>query len=212
MANATQAQVKALDAAMMDLFYHLVSAASFRIAIASKYGMNSAQFKKYNSVFVSIVRKWVLREVKYERQLLKKHIKGIISSGDLIVTDFYTMGKLPKLISLLKKWNADKTQSGIGFIPILVWAVIALAGFFSATVIVDDLTTTTQERAELLRVTQQTARDLGLSPEQAQALIMDTQKEATKSSGGLGDTVTNIALGLGVLFVGWQVLKPAKAA
>lgn len=206
MAQATKEQVQALETAMNEMFYYLVQGAAFRIAIARKYGLDSKEFKNYNAIFVPLVRKWILREVDYERENLKQGIKGIIGSGDLVFEDFFYSASLPKLTALVKKWNAEKTTSGIGFIPLLIWAVIAIAGFFTAQKITDDLTTTTQEKESLLRTTQQTARDLGLTPEQAAGLITQTQKEASQGT-GLGDTVKTIAVLAGLALIAPPLLK-----
>jgi len=208
MAQSTQQQVSALEAAMSEQFFHLATAAAFRISIARKFGLDNAAFKKYNAVYAPLVTKWVLREVKYETELLKNHIKGIISSGDLKVDDFYTSASLPKLIDLVKKWNKEKTITGMGFIPLLIWAVIALAGFFTAKTIVDDLTTTTQEKEELLKTTQDTAKELGLTPEQASSLISQTQQEASAGS-GFGDITKWLLIAAGAAILLPQLLRPS---
>lgn len=189
MANATQAQVSALEKALAEQFYWLVQAAAFRIGLARKFGIDGEPFLKFNDKFSKLVKSWVGREVKYERALIKKGIYGIIATGDLDVNDFFYSASLPKLDMLVKKWDAEpKTQQGTGFIPLLIWAAIALIGYFTVTEVVDDLTTTTQEKAELMESTKKTAQELGLTPEQAAGIISQTQAEASQGS-GLGDTV-----------------------
>lgn len=208
MAEATQAQFTALEKAMTEQFKNLVDGATFRIMVARKFGLQSPAFKKYNNFFVPIVKKWIIREVKYERELLKKGIKGIIASGDLKADDFYISASLPKLIALVKKWNKETTTSGIGFIPLLIWAVIAIIGLFTAQEVVDDLTTTTEEKMDLMKQTQETAKELGLTPEQASGLISQTQQEASAGS-GFGDMFKWIALLAAGAFILPQVLKPS---
>lgn len=209
MAKATEQQVKNLERALTEQFYYLVQGAAFRIAIARKYGLDSEAFKKYNLVFVPLVRKWILRDIKYERENLKHGIKGIIASGDLKANDFYYSAELPKLVELVKKWNAEITTSGIGFIPLLIWAALAIVAAFTAVTITDDLTTTTQEKEELLRTTQQTAKELGLTPEQAAGLITQTQEEASK--GGITETIKWIALlAAGVIIVPQLIKSTSK--
>lgn len=200
MAKATEQQVKDLERALTEQFKNLVDAAAFRIAVARKYGLDSAAFKKYNNFFVPIVKKWIVKEVKYERANLQQGIKGIIASGDLKANDFYYSAQLPKLQALVKKFNAEKITSGIGFIPLLVWAAIAIIGLFTAEEVVDDLTTTTQEKAELMKQTQETAAALGLTPEQASAMISQTQAEASQGS-GIGDTVKWAVAGVAAIFI-----------
>ena len=205
MAQATEKEVRDLEKAMNEQFYYLVQGAAFRIAIARKYGLDSTDFKNYNSVFVPLVKSWILREIKYERENIKHGVTGIIASGDLKANDFYYSAELPKLVELVKKWNAEKTTSGIGFIPLLIWAVLAIVGAFTAVTITDDLTTTTQEKEELLRTTQQTAKDLGLTPEQAAGLITQTQAEA--SQGGITDVLKWGLLGVAAILVLPQLIK-----
>lgn len=206
MAAATEKQITDLEKALTEQFYFLVQGATFRVLLARKYGLDSAEFKKYNSVFVPLVRSWVLREVKYERELVKKNIYGIIASGDITANDFFISASLPKLTAAVKKWNKDQTTSGIGFIPLLIWAAIAIYGLWTAKEVTDDLTTTTEEKADLLKTTQQTAKDLGLTPEQAAGLISQTQAEASQGS-GLGDTIKWLAIIGAGAFILPQVLK-----
>lgn len=202
MAQATKEQITALEKAQLLLFYHLVKAAAFRIGVAREFGLDSPQFIKFNAKFVPIVKSWVQREVKYERELLKKQIYGIIASGDLKYEDFFYSAALPKLNALVKKWAPDQI-GGIGE-PItlaLIWAAIAIFGFWTAKEVVDDLTTTTQEKEALLKATQDTAKELGLTPEQAAGLISQTQAEASKGS-GIGDTLQTLAMwGIGGFIV-----------
>lgn len=209
MAQATEQQIRDLEKALNEQFYYLAQGSAFRIAIARKYGLESTEFKNFNAVFVPLVNKWVEREVKYEVQNLKQGVKGIIATGDLVTADFYLSASLPKLALLVKKWNADKTTSGMGFIPLLIWAVVAIIGFFTAQTIVDDLTTTTEEKESLLRTTQQTAKDLGLTPEQAAGLITQTQAEASAGT-GLGDTVKTIAVLAALAFIVPPLLAKAN--
>lgn len=198
---------------MAQQFALLVNAAAFRIALARQFGLDNPKFLEFNAKFADLVNSWIQREVKYERELVKSHIYGIIASGDLKREDFFYSAALPKLAAMLKKWFPGNTVNGpiksIGepfTISLLVWAAIALVGFFTAEQIVDDLTTTTQEKAELLKATQDTAKELGLTPDQAAGLITQTQAEASKGS-GLGDTLQTLAMwGIGG-FIAIQLIK-----
>lgn len=192
---------------MTNQFYYLVQGAAFRIAIARKYGLDSTAFKNYNSIYVPLVRSWIVREVKYERELLKKGIKGIIASGDLKADDFYLASSLGKLTALVQKWNKEPQTSGsIGFIPLLIWAAIAIYGLWTAKEVTDDLTTTTEEKADLLRQTQETAKELNLTPEQATSLITQTQAEASQES-GITTTIKWGVAGLAALFILPKILE-----
>ena len=206
MAAATKEQILKLEAAMADQFNLLVQGAAFRIALARDYGLDSEAFKKYNAKYVPLVQSWIKREVKYERELVKKSIYGIIASGDLKAEDFYLSSSLPKLVALVKKWNVEKTIKGMGFIPLLIWGAIAIFGLWTAQEVTDDFTTTTQEKAELLKATQDTALALGLTPEQASGLISQTQKEASEGS-GLGDIIKYGLFAVAAIMIIPQITK-----
>ena len=206
MAQPTQEQVSKLEAAMLEQFALLAEAAALRLGLARQFGLDGAPFLKFNAVYAKLVDKWIQREVKYETELVKKHIYGIIASGDLKREDFFYSKGIPKLIALTKKWTKEKTTSGIGFIPLLVWAAVALAGLFTAATITDDLTTTAQEKAELLEATQRTAQELGLTPEQASGIITQTQQEASEGS-GLGSTVKTVGILVVLAMLGPPIIQ-----
>lgn len=206
MAKPTQQQVSALEAAMLQQFKLLAEASAFRIGLARKFGLDGEPFLKYNKIYVDLVNSWINREVKYERELIKDHIYGIIASGDLKKEDFFTSAALPKLQFLVNKWNKEKPVTGVGWIPLLIWAVIAIAGFFTAQQVVDDLTTTTQEKQELLEATSKTAKELGLTNEQATSLINETQQQASEGT-GLGSTVKWLAAAAAVAFIAPPLLN-----
>jgi hypothetical protein len=86
----------------------------------------------------------------------------------------------------------------------LIWAVVWIIGFFTAEKVVDDLTTTTQEKEELMKTTQDTCAKLNLTKEQCAAMISQTQSEASSGT-GIGDM---IKMGLYVL-LGYGVYKVA---
>lgn len=206
MAQATEKQVKELEKALTEQFFYLVQGARFRINLARMGDPNkplseNKAFVAYTKVFEDLVNKWIKKEAGYEVQLLKKGIKGLIASGDLKTNDFYYAESLPKLEMLVKRFDAEKSTNGIGFIPLLIWAAVWLAGLYTAKQITDDLTTTTQEKEELLTTTANTCKELGLTNEQCNEMISQTQKEASEGS-GLGDTVKT----LGIVAVGGFLL------
>lgn len=207
MAQATEKQVRELEKALGEQFFLLVQSAEFRINLARKVGLNNPVFVKYSNEFYKLVIAWWNKEVKYEKAVYAKTgIKGILFAGNIKTPkEFLYSEQLPKLIDLVKKWNAERTQGreGMGFVPLIIWAVIAIVSAFSATVIVDDLTTTAEEKEKLLQTTAQTIKDLNLTPEQASALISQTQAEAGGSGSMFGDLKTLAMWGIG----GYVVIK-----
>ena len=206
MAQATEQQIKDLEKALTQQFFNLVQGARFRINLArlgdpTKPLSANEQFVNYSNVLQTLVDSWLRRETKYEVQLLKHGIKGLVSSGDLKRNDFFYAESLPKLDMLVKKYDAQKGIQGIGFIPLLIWAVIAISGFFTAKEIADDFTTTTQEKEQLMTTTAQTCKELGLSPEQCNAMISQTQSEAGSGGGLLDKLLLFGAIVLGGIFI-----------
>jgi hypothetical protein len=208
---ATAQQVKDLETALTQQFFNLVQGARFRINLArrgdpKKPLSENKAFVSYNATFVPLVNKWINREVKYEQALLTVGVKGIIATGDLKYEDFFYAASLPKLDALVKKWDKDSGVHGIGFIPLLIWAVVIIIGLFTAKTITDDLTTTTQEKAQLLDKTAQTCKELNLTPDQCNAMISQTQAEASQES-GIVTTVKWLAVAAAVAFIGPPLLK-----
>lgn len=57
--------------------------------------------------------------------------------------------------------------NGVGFVPLLIWAVIIIAAAISASYIAYRLTDTAQDKQDLLTQITSTCKDLNLTPEQA---------------------------------------------
>lgn len=201
MAQATEAQVKALETALIEQFFNLVQGARFRINLARMADPNKPldqyePFTSYNDVYLPLVQNWLKMEYQYEKTSFDNNgVKGIILSGQLQPEDFFYSSSLPKLDALVAKFDAEKTTNGIGFIPLLIWAVIAIIGFFTAEHIADDLTSATKDKTALLDKTAQTCKDLNLTATQCNAMISQTQAEASTS----GDSIfTYLKWGIGI--------------
>jgi hypothetical protein len=69
--------------------------------------------------------------------------------------------------------------------------VVALVGAISAAYIVHRLTTTTQDRQDLLKSAEQTCKDLNLTPAECSDVVTTTQKEESKNTKGVTDVVAN---------------------
>lgn len=206
--------LRQLENALGEQFYLLVQGAKFRINLARRYGLDSAAFTNYNAKYVPLVNAWWKKEVGYETLNEKvKGTKGIIFGGDLMLNDFYYSASLPKLDQVLAKYNADKVVKGIGWIMLAVWAIVAIAALVTAAKIVDDLTTTAQEKEALMKTTQDTCKNLNLSPDQCANLINNTQEQASDTSGGIGTTLKWGAIIVGGFFILKEtgILKPKAA-
>jgi hypothetical protein len=91
--------------------------------------------------------------------------------------------------------------NGIGIIPLIIWGAILIIGAISAAYIVHRLTTTTQDRQDLLKATEQTCKDLNLTPDQCANVVTTVQKEETNNSKGVTDSVTAVSTGLSDIFL-----------
>jgi len=100
----------------------------------------------------------------------------------ITVTMFFSAAGLATIKNILTKLSSEPV-SGIGFIPLLVLGVIALIALWGVFKIVARFTTTVADKNELLATTAQTAKDLGLTPEQAAGLLSQTQAEASDKGG-----------------------------
>ena len=203
-AKATEAQVIALEKALAEQFFLLVQAAEFRIGLARQYGLTDKRFLAFDKKFKNLMYKWFQREAKYEKITLQANGKrGIILQDNLIFNDFLYSANFPRLLAILKKWNAKGKQGvqGMGWVALVVFAVVSIIALVSGVMITDDLTTTTEEREDLLNTTAQTVKDLGLTNEQAAALMTQTQAEAGGS--GFGGLLSLVPWAVG----GWLFFK-----
>lgn len=208
MAAPTEAQLRNLEIAHKQHMISLIQSALFRIGVAERYGIGSPQFISYNYNYVKSLTKWVDREMR----LMKKSGKGTLPEwiykerpGKFGTLFFDRAG-----VTILQKLaqEIDKEGKGIGFIPLIIWGIIAIAGFFTASEIIDETNNTSQEQAILISSTQDFCKQNNLSKEECEKLLQ-TQTEATKGQGGFFDSLTKIALWGAAAFVTVKFVIPA---
>jgi hypothetical protein len=108
MAKPTEQQVKELETALTEQFLLLVQGATFRINLARKLGLKDKIYLDYNNKFHQLVNKWILREIPYEKELMKNGAKpGLISSGNLKYDDFFYSENLPRLYKVANNIYAN---------------------------------------------------------------------------------------------------------
>jgi len=207
MAQPTEIQLQNLEIAHKQHMITLIQSALFRIGVAEKYGVGSTQFIFYNYNFVKSLNKWVDREIR----LLKKSGKGTLPEWIYKERDgkFGTLffDKAGAIILQKLAREIDKEGKGIGFIPLIIWAVIAIAGFFTAAEVVDELNNTTTEQKALIDSTAKFCTDNNLSPEECKAILSE-QTEASSSQGGIFDSLFKLILFGGVAFVAVKYVIP----
>jgi len=198
--SITKEQVAKLEAAHKNLFVQLVLAAILRRNLLLKFGKDSKQFKQFNRLFWIRVTKFVTKQRRYE----SKGIPRIMETGDLLDA-FNTREGLDKLMLVAKEY--DKEGKGIGFIPLLIWGVIALVGMFTADSIVDETTNTAEEIQKMTDSTNQFCKDNNMTPDDCRK-IMQEQIETTKSEGGFFSGIMKWILIAAAAFFGFKYLVP----
>jgi len=149
-------------------------------------------------------QRWMNRQDKLQRAATGKDSTffGLDSTS-------YTDTLKKKLISLFA-WGVN--QGGLGLlpiIPILIKAAIWIVTILSATAVADMLTTSADEKEDLLATSQKLCADLNLTGAQCKDLIKDVLPD---KGSGFGPFVGGgvVAIGLAVLAI-WQGPKLIKA-
>lgn len=202
MASPTKEQVLKYEYEHKVLFISLVIANNLWLAMPGKYGFdpknkNTEKYKSWIKLGTSIankVGKWAGRQYKLE-QVPDGKVTKIPKET---YSYFFKKDKVKALSDLAMSMIKPGTTQGIGFIPLLIWGVIAIAGFFTVSYIVDETTTTAQEKSDLLKDTEQTLKNLNIPPEEAAKIISQTQKEASSNTGLFGGGGMLIPIGLGI--------------
>lgn len=102
----------------------------------------------------------------------------------------------------------------MGIIPLLVWAVIAIAAYFTVAKITENIDASRKDQTELINATSELCQQNHLTAEQCQTLVTQQTTaitEENKSNAGMG-IFGYIALGFGALFLlnNPQILSPNK--
>jgi hypothetical protein len=195
MAKPTAAQIIKYETAHKLLFVNLVIANNMWLGMPGKFGFNPKDktTKAYKAWYnfgikiATIAGKWGARQMKLEAvpnakvEKISPYLGYFLSANKQKALNDITL----KLI---------KPGTGLGFVPLLIWAVIALIAAFSAAYIIDETTTTAQEQKSLLTETSKVIKELNIPPEKAAELLQQTQSAATENN-GLFNNLTGGGLG-----------------
>lgn len=193
MAQPTEQQIKKLEEAHKKALANLLQAIKFRYILYTKFGSNSKAWRNYADMIWKLWQNWYNRQKKYEQ--------AGVSKENIDKNDWLTPTGQKKLEALLNKWDTGRTQ-GIGFVPLLVWAVIALAGFFTADQIVDELNTTAEEQQELITTTKNYCQEFNLDAEQCKQFMTQQQSAINPPDSGFSGIGKMIFLvGIGFLLI-----------
>jgi hypothetical protein len=209
MAAATQIQLENLETAHKQHLISLIQGADFRLGIAEKYGKDSLQFLKWNTIFNTSMIKWLNRNIKLESQAKRRMLPDWIYSeeGGNWVKLFNTREGVKKLVVLAKQ--LDKEGKGIGFIPLIIWAVLGIVGLFTAESVVDELNNTAAEQKELIDASTKFCADNNLTPEQCKELLSEQTQAVKDEGGGIMDIFGKLLLFGGLAYVTVQFVIPA---
>lgn len=188
MAKATEAQVRKLEDEHKTQFYYLVQANNFILNTAKqdKSVYKNPGFVAYIKSVERLVQKWQGRQTMLEKAGIPKYHPI-----------WFNYAAQPELNRMLAEIDKERQTKGIAFIPLLIWAIVAIVGLFTAEQIVDETHNTSQEQQELLDKTAQVCKDLKLTPEQCKQMITE-QTESTDKGGGIFSGIGTF-VGLGIL-------------
>lgn len=195
MAKPTEAQIKQLENAHKLALSNLLQAIRFRYIIYKKLGSKNDTYQNYAKFIWKLWQNWYARQLKYE--------KAGVSKENILKDDWLTPEGQKKLEALLKKWDA--AGKGIGFIPLIIWAVVAIIGFFTAEEVVDELNTTTEEQESLIKTSQEICEKNHFSPDECKAYM--TQQNAAVESGGAAGGFGKYIMLAGIAFLAYTYIS-----
>lgn len=137
---------------------------------------------------------------------------ALIPKVAVTINDFLQYKKRGAILNQANSWISKEGKvsgadgcykTSIGIIPLIIWGVIAIVSAISAAYIVNRMTTTTQDRKDLLNAAEQTCKDLNLTAQQCADVVQTTQKEETKNAKAVTDTANAVTGGIkGILLAG----------
>lgn len=197
MAKASTEQVIKLEREHKGQFVDLVLANKLFLSLLPRVAGKSKTSKEYialmnfGKTIIKLITSWYKRQRNYE-------LKAGVPKMDANLFSYFLNPKTQdKVLAQAKaflvpggKGNQILSIYGMGIIPLIIWGAIALIAAFTAYEITDELTTTAEEKGELLEQTKITLKDLGVTGQQAANIISSTQQQASEGSGvmsGFGD-------------------------
>lgn len=219
MAIPTKEEVQKYEFEHKVLFVSLVIANSLWLNLPGKYKFdpkikNTSQYNswiKMGQSIGTILKGWA------ERQIALENVPGspVPKLNAAVYSSFFLPEKMKFLTdTALKMIKPGTAGPGLGFIPLLIWGVIAISAFFTAAYIISKTTVTVADKEHLLATTAQTLKDLNIPPDKAAQIISETQQQASDGNGLLN----NITGGFGKIipvallaFFGFKLIGSNKS-
>lgn len=183
MSKPTEAQVRKLELAHKEQYIRLVAANRLWIKLFTQIYKLPKTDPKWKSLYAfgtTIAKQagsWYARQKNLE-------VKGKIPTVRPDIVKYFLVPKDElKLITVANDY-LDPTKetikiNGLGIIPLLIWGVVIIILAFTAFEITDELNTTAEEKATLMKQTEQTLKDLNVTGPEAAAIISSTQAQAS---------------------------------
>jgi len=208
MAKATAEEIQQLERDHKAQFVDLVLANRLFIKLLPKIRGKAKTSKEYQAVLnfgktiARLVGSWYVRQKDYEDKA------GIPKSDPNLLKYFLVPSKQNNLIAQAKQYLDPKQKEnqilsiyGIGIIPLIIWAIIAIVAAYTAKTIADHINTTAAEKEDLLKQTEATLKDLNISGPQAANIISSTQAQVPSGPSSLTSGFGNLLLWGGLAFV-----------
>src|SRR6185312_12951179 len=196
MAQATAEQIAQLEFAHKQQLRDLLVAWQVFQAFQAAHPEPNQSKAKFGTSLVTLTNNWMLRNMDYELQ------------GGTPLSIFSKRGTLPLFVDpvrfkstilpnaayyIFKQKSSVTNPQSIGFIPLLIWAVIALIAYFTVSKVVDGQTATADDRVKLIDSTNKFCADNNLTPAQCTAMLTQ-QTDAANNSPGFFDSINSMLL------------------
>lgn len=184
--------------------------AQAQVLIAQNKKLSDDMYKYAKSAIIPAYSNWYV---------FGAHLRDAqINIPRLPISDVLDKATYPKLIELQKALHDAKVQQNVsgeatGFLPLIIWGIIAIVALFTADDIVKQVDSSTAQQKALVDSTNQLCKDQGLNTEDCKKLLADQQQtiqttEANQGGGFFGD-IKSLFLWGAAIFVGVKFVVPA---
>lgn len=198
MARPTIEDLQKLERRHKVQFSDLVSAVDLWHRSRNMPNMTPASRAAYGQWLLSLIVKWQRRQQRIEAKVGKSadFMKQFFPLHWWLLPDkFSILVEKRNAIDAEKKKTSGAAIGTVGFIPLIIWAVIAAITAWTAVEVTDEINNTSEEQAELVDSTNKFCTDNNLTPEQCKNLL--AENTAATEGGGGGGLFKWILLGLG---------------
>lgn len=213
--QAKEEDVSALLASDQALYTELAQADELLLKISEMkaqppllHPVDTPEFKTYADK-VALIKQSLLKRQEKLKSVLPEQ-----AQQDPTYFSLDTITGFPNQVKqyVVDFFNAGLNFLGLGIAPIIalsIKAVVAITAAIASVIIIDDLTDSNEERAELMDATRQFATDMGMTPEEAMQLIEKTAPKETGNGNFLKTLLWPIGL-FTALMVGTSIWQKTR--